>query len=83
MSDTIKNPQAFPQDVLHPVTGKVYGQEPGMTLRDYFAAKAMQAMITGISAKNELSIDVVADFVDDLAINSYTYADLMLKQREL
>jgi len=75
MNHYIKNQAAFPISKETVVNG--------MTLRDYFAAKAMQAMITGISAKNELSIDVVADFVDDLAINAYTYADLMLKQRDL
>jgi hypothetical protein len=43
----------------------------GMTLRDYFAAKAMQAFLSG----KGLSSDVVAIF-------AYKAADEMLKARE-
>ena len=51
----------------------------GMTLRDYFAAKAMQALITGP--------DVVDDHYEDdtneyVAVRSYFIADAMLKARE-
>jgi hypothetical protein len=50
-----------------------------MTLRDYFAAKAMQAII------NETSINVGPNAqADDLwnAKVAYRYADAMLKARE-
>ena len=43
----------------------------GMTLRDYFAAKAMQALITRISMSGE-----------DQARKAYEIADAMLKARQ-
>lgn len=42
----------------------------GMTLRDYFAAKAMQGILAGNSTK-----------VHEIAQASYTVADAMLKER--
>lgn len=45
----------------------------GMDLRDYFAAKAMQAMVT-------ISCDS-AEFEED-AIQAYALADAMMKARE-
>jgi hypothetical protein len=52
-----------------------------MTLRDYFAAKAMQAHV----ADGEL-VDACAfmnkDFSDEVARISYKMADAMLKARE-
>lgn len=58
---------------------------PGMTLRDYFAAKAMQSMLLSVeqSAKYELdevSLDVIHDAI---AAWSYSMADAMLKVRKL
>jgi len=44
----------------------------GMTLRDYFAAKAMQSFIQ----------DYVYDNSDVIAARAYTLADAMLKARE-
>ena len=64
----MNNPQAFPQP-NHPPTWT--GGE-GMTLRDYFAAKAMQGL---------LSSDVNAK-LEDFAKQSYKVADAMLKARE-
>ena len=58
--------------------------EQGMTLRDYFAAKAMQAML----ASPELMVVVTSDQVlgeyakQRIAKLSYKYADAMLKARE-
>ena len=46
----------------------------GMTLRDYFAAKAMQAIITNHKLED------CDDFV--VARNAYQLADFMLKERE-
>jgi hypothetical protein len=42
---------------------------PGMTLRDYFAAKAMQQLMKG-------------EFFGDTAMMAYAMADAMLKERE-
>ena len=49
-------------------------QEDGMTLRDYFAAKAMQALIW--------NQDVNLESKDDVAEVAYEYADVMLKARD-
>lgn len=49
-------------------------QFPGMTLRDYFAAKAVQGYCS-----REGSIDCNAD---DTAADAYAIADAMLKERE-
>jgi hypothetical protein len=48
----------------------------GMTLRDYFAAKAMQAMV----ASPSYYIDGWAQ--SDIAIQSYQMADAMLEARK-
>lgn len=58
-----------------------YGRLPqaGMDLRDYFAAKAMQAYIT--ARANVFSGDV-GDFDEHLAQWSYETAEAMLRARE-
>jgi len=47
---------------------------PGMTLRDYFAAKAMQSLMW--------DKDLDLDNRSDVAEVAYAYADEMLKARE-
>lgn len=49
----------------------------GMTLRDYFAAKAMHGFITNIDTGEKRLIDV-----PQLAKSAYSIADAMLKARE-
>ncbi|ELI9034594.1 hypothetical protein [Morganella morganii] len=53
--------------------------DPGMTLRDYFAAKAMQGIITTAAAPILTSL---AGLDDDIAKTSYELADAMLRARE-
>jgi hypothetical protein len=50
--------------------------KPGMTLRDYFATKAMQSIIAYTKINNEpgLTYEKVSD-------GSYKFADAMLKER--
>jgi hypothetical protein len=51
-----------------------YGQPgayPGMSLRDYFAAKAMQALLSDPTCE-----------LDDLGDNAYVIADAMLEARK-
>jgi hypothetical protein len=48
--------------------------DSGMTLRDYFAAKAMQAILS--NAEKSAVLDG-----DELAKNAYITADAMLKER--
>ena len=51
------------------------GDEPGMTLRDYFAAKAMQSIL----AREDGRFTTTLEFVGGKA---YQYADAMLKARD-
>lgn len=56
----------------------VSGALPGMSLRDYFAAKAMQALLQGdahIEGEGEEVLEHVARF-------SYMVADSMMKARD-
>ena len=46
----------------------------GMTLRDYFAAKAMQSLILGLTGHD--------NEIPDTAEDAYEFADAMLRARE-
>ena len=71
-----QNPKAFPDSYNY----------KGMDLRDYFAAKAMQGLVS-----NEIIAGNIAKYAKQndlggnnaIAIISYNIADAMLKQREL
>lgn len=52
----------------------------GATLRDYFAAKAMQAMAPLFDEANPGGLS--RGVLDALAVTSYECADAMLRQRE-
>jgi hypothetical protein len=73
---------AFPTDVQRKgLNGDImYGKaDGGMTLRDYFAADAMSAIIAcgyGVIVNGESKLDH-----DIVAKASYLYADAMLKER--
>lgn len=66
----MNNQPAFPTGIITDGKGMIIGGSNGMTLRDYFAAKAMQALI-----------DKEA-FFDDVAESAYKVADHMLRVRE-
>ena len=66
----MKNPQAFP------ISGSQYQHTVGMTLRDYFAAKALQPLIQIYEPDSE------DGFLDLCADSAYAFADAMLKARE-
>ena len=73
---TIYNPPAFPTERIGVESGEVLTyQEEGMTLRDYFAAHAMQGMLSACTGWSEAGIE-------RLAKCSYMTADQMLKERE-
>jgi hypothetical protein len=58
---------------------------PGMTLRDYFAAKAMQAILRHYDAATSFEEDEVNDLEGMpslIAVDAYIMADSMLKARE-
>ena len=61
----MKNIPAFPR----PFSGTTQYAQEGMTLRDYFAAKAMQAMAQKYSHEG------------DVSRNAYKIADAMLEAR--
>jgi hypothetical protein len=70
MSNTNTGGPAYPA----PITKPLENYYPGMTLRDYFAAKALQGMLAengGGALRN-----------DKLAAYAYNLADEMLKARE-
>lgn len=56
-----------------------YAPHGGMSLRDYFAAKAMQAQVTTCAAPAIFGLDGAED---DCARAAYKIADAMLKARE-
>ena len=62
--------------VLETPAGVSYITEQGMTLRDYFAAKAMQAILS-----EDPDYHQKYEFID-LADFSYRCADAMLKDKE-
>ena len=68
-----ENPQAFPISELG--THGTYG----MTLRDYFAAKAMQGMVT---SQQDVEMRGHPDWRDEFSREAYRYADAMLAARE-
>jgi len=68
------NQPAFPQPINPAEQGR------GMTLRDYFAAKAMQSDISNATAKIEFEIGHWN--LDAIATRAYEMADEMMKARE-
>jgi len=67
----MKKINAFPtlRQIEHP-HGSFVTNESGMTLRDYFAAKAMEAMLHGITGR------------ENIAKYAYAMADSMMEARE-
>lgn len=71
MSEKLENPPAFPCQEMRETafSGQSFIEHySGMTLRDYFAAAALQ----GLCARGER----------DVALKAYYYADAMLKERQ-
>jgi hypothetical protein len=70
MSNTNTGGPAYPA----PTTKPLENYYPGMTLRDYFAAKAMQSM----NGRQDY-LDAPASAI---ALDAYALADAMMKARE-
>lgn len=69
---------AFPTpDIYHP-DGQVQYGELGMTLRDYFAAKALQGMITTAASPALLGMNGAEPLIAQAA---YKLADAMIAER--
>jgi hypothetical protein len=80
MSNTNTGGPAFP--VADPFAVKCPSTEvealrlqQGMTLRDYFAAKAMQGLVAGAQHDEQINLHGAAEW-------SYNMADAMLKARQ-
>ena len=77
---------AFPRpEAFDPHTDDL-GTQPaqeGMTLRDYFAAKAMQGWVSSSPQVAGKALNGTAEHADDIAQASYRYADAMLKARKV
>jgi len=71
----MKDTPAFPTGIITDGKGKIIYGSNGMTLRDYFAAKAMQSM----NSRPDYE-DTPADVI---ALDAYAIADAMIKVREL
>ena len=67
------NESAFPWQIDN---GETMRGHKGMTLRDYFAAKAMQALLSNTDWRLDCDID-------DTAKTAYMTADAMMKAREV
>lgn len=76
---------AFPNtDATIPREGEYWNYQ-GMTLRDYFAAKAMQSILRGYDVVTSFEEDEVNDpegMPTLIAIDAYKMADAMLKARQ-
>ena len=68
---------AFPSEVWDSEGCPQHTQ--GMSLRDYFAAKAMQAFVTGLLSDGE---PVIKSDDKDIARRAYEIADAMLDARK-
>lgn len=70
---------AFPRSLYTqggPFDSSSLSQGYGMTLRDYFAAKAMQNFLSTVGWNSDQK------WFDEIAVGSYRMADAMLKARE-
>ena len=75
----MKDIPAFPTQFLD-ADKQVWIRDKGMTLRDYFAAKAMQSDISNATAQIEFQIGHWN--LDAIATRAYEMADAMMKARE-
>jgi hypothetical protein len=83
MSNTNTGGPAFPAFEHHAGYGQMLAVG-GMTLRDYFAAKAIQAILPAYENvfEDETGGDDDPTFPELLAKDAYVMADAMLKARE-
>jgi len=76
MSNKNTGGPAFPSGLKETDTDNVESIHVGMTLRDYFAAKAMQGLLAqSLGTALGSPVEAAADY-------AYAMADAMLKERE-
>jgi hypothetical protein len=77
------NTPAFPSArALATASGVMTEGRPGMSLRDYFAAKAMQSVLDGSWPDLQLKPKDKLTPVENSALFAYEIADAMMKARE-
>jgi hypothetical protein len=76
------NEPAFPRPASAAHAHGMHSPQEGMTLRDYFAAKAMQGLIAHEQKASHLSGANIGDFDVRVAFAAYRYADAMMSRRE-
>jgi hypothetical protein len=80
----MKDTPAFPRSI-YSLNGAIDSQSMsvgyGMTLRDYFAARAMQGQLSIFENVTALAREQIK--LEDVCIASYEVADAMMKAREL
>lgn len=83
MSKTETGGPAFPSPGVVLQNGQQQGAYEGMTLRDYFAAKAMQAhIVASIKVLSKAYVNEPDAVTPIIAQAAYEQADAMLKARE-
>ena len=81
----MKNPPAFPSSNEVTLNDWVSSGHSGMTLRDYFAARGMETLMTKVVSELERkhhSIKDAQQIQNVYASMCYAMADAMLKARE-
>lgn len=78
------NPPAFPRQDFKASDGAFFLGEKGMTLLDYFAAKAMPAISQVLFTKSAslFGKDLPDNYAEIVAKGAYEQAQAMLKERE-
>ena len=79
----MNNPPAFPRPASEAHQHGMHSPQEGMTLRDYFAAKALQGMCANPddSHENYVHLDY-DDYAKEITRCAYIMADAMLEARE-
>ena len=72
----MNNTPAFPTSNWQKIAPMANGYNEGMTLRDYFAAKAMQGLL------RQYPDHLMNSPANEVACDAYSMADAMLKARE-
>jgi hypothetical protein len=81
MSEIKDGGPAFPCEIPLTPNERAAGSQPpfevGLSMRDYFAAKAMSALIASEGPDDEST----EEYIDRTADSAYLYADAMLRAR--
>jgi hypothetical protein len=74
--------KAFPNGMITDDKGMIVSSQPGMDLRDYFAAKAIQGLMSNYKYDSNWEAIQFFDIAYGMAEMAYVLADEMMKARE-